>query len=150
MPLQAPADTATTATLLERWNGSTWPTFKLPPRHGHNGHTANFRTTPRQRKHLTRHDTPTFRANHGHNCRGPHCRQQRQKKSPTRHFIRWGLLSYSVTIFTISSAVFPSRAFRNFAFASPRFTSGMCFSASWSILASPGVNLFNRSKIAKQ
>ena len=71
------------------------------------------------------------------------------QKSPHTGVSGVGLFIYSVTSFTISSAVFPSLAFRNFALASPRFTSGMCFSASWSNLASPGVNLFNRSKIAK-
>lgn len=110
-------------------------------RHAHRRpHTAT--RTPRPH-------TATFHAHHGHNVRGPHCRTHGTKKSPHAGVFRWGLLFYSVTSFTISSAVFPSLAFRNFALASDRFTSGMCFSASWSNLASTGVNLFNRSKIAK-
>lgn len=94
---------------------------------------------------------PLPHVHHGHNCSGHGQTFTTDKKSPSRLFPCGAILSYSaVTIFTISSAVFPSRARTNFDFASERFTSGMCFSASWSNLASPGVNLFNLSKTAKQ
>ena len=109
------------------------------------GHTVSGTTSNRP----PRHDTPTFHAHHGHNGSGRGHTYTTAQKKPLTAFFRRGLFLYSVTSFTISSAVFPSLAFRNFALASPRFTSGMCFSASLSNLASPGVNLFNRSKIAK-
>lgn len=110
-------------------------------------HAVSVPTSTRQPR--PRHDTPTFHAIHGHNVRGHHCRTHGTKKAPRGRFSGGAIIFYSVTSFTISSAVFPSRARTNFALASPRFTSGMCFSASWSILASPGVNLFNLSKTAK-
>lgn len=101
-----------------RWNGSTRP------------HVPTSTRPQLQRQHLPRPDTSTFHAIHGHNGRGHGHTSTTAKKKPLTAFFRRGLFLYSVTSFTISSAVFPSLAFRCFALASDRFTSVMCFSAS--------------------
>lgn len=156
MPFLSPCRHVTPERARKRSTTRTPPPPRPPPRtrpahHARNDWTSAHTATDAASAPDNGHDTPTFHANNGHNVRGPHCRPHGQKKAPTRAFpVGGGAIYYSVTIFTISSAVFPSRARTNFAFASPLFTSGMCFSASWSNLASPGVNLFNRSKIAKQ
>lgn len=77
-------------------------------------------------------------------------RTPRHKKAPTRHFLLWGLLSYSVTSFTISSAVFPSAALRNFALSSPRFISGILVSISSTIRPIRLSIVFSLSNAAKQ
>lgn len=136
-PEDTPTRSARPATVAERWNGSA---FQLPPR------TAA--DTPPPRQHLPRPIRPRFTP-YTPTTSAALIAAHTAKKSPSRLFSVWGYIFYSVTSFTISSAVFPSRARTNFDLVSPRFTSGMCFSASLSSLASPGVNLFNRSKIAK-
>ena len=134
--------TATAATA--RYCHTDGSTSQQEHRHGHNGSTRHH------------HDCRT--SGHGHTpttattSTALIAAHMAKKKPPHGLFSCGGGVTflYSVTIFTISSAVFPSGAFINFAFDKLRFISAIRVCMSSTILPIPLSILFSLSKTAKQ